>query len=207
MSAEPGRGPSETARTEAFSDGVFAIAITLLVLELAIPATRGSFREELLGEWVSYVAYLVSFATIGVLWLGHHTIFTLIRRSDPGLLWRNLFLLLTASIFPFPTAVIASAYRVGDGADQVSAVVLYAVAGVLSGLAWLLLFVHLRRHPELLRSPADVDLLRLYEPVISVAGYAGAGGIALLWSPPLAIAIFFFFPILYVTRVRTVSSA
>jgi uncharacterized membrane protein len=207
MGPERGRRPTETARTEAFSDGVFAIAITVLVLELAIPATRGTFRKELLGEWVSYVAYLVAFATIGVLWLGHHTIFTLIRRSDPGLLWRNLFLLLTASIFPFPTAVIASAYRVGDGPDQVAAVVLYAVAGVLSGLAWLLLFVHLRRHPELLESASDVDLLRLYEPAVSVAGYALAGAIALAWSPPIAIAIFFVFPVLYVTRVRTVSSA
>ena len=207
MGPQPVREPSETARTEAFSDGVFAIAITLLVLELAIPATRGSFREELLSEWVSYVAYLVSFATIGVLWLGQHTVFTRIRRSDTGLLWRNLFLLLTASVFPFPTAVIASAYRVGDGADQVAAVVLYAVAGVFSGLAWLLVFVHIRRHPELLESAADVDLLRLYEPVISVVGYAVAGVIALAWSPPIAIGIFFFFPILYVTRVRTVSTA
>jgi hypothetical protein len=81
------RGPrlSESNRVEAFSDGVFAIAITLLVLELAIPATSGEFTKELRDEWVSYVAYLAAFANIGVLWMGHHTAFTRIRAVDARL--------------------------------------------------------------------------------------------------------------------------
>ena len=152
------RGPrlSESSRVEAFSDGVFAIAITLLVLELAIPATSGEFTKELREEWVSYIAYLAAFANIGVLWLGHHTAFTRILQVDAGVLWRNLVLLLTVSVVPFPTAVIASAYRVGTPADQAAAVVAYAVVGMASGVAWLLLFDYLRRHPGL----SDPDLAR-----------------------------------------------
>src|SRR6476659_2593446 len=109
---------SESNRVEAFSDGVFSIAITLLVLELAVPTVSGEFGRNLVDEGVSYVAYLAAFANIGVLWMGHHTVFTRIRAVDTGVLWRNLVLLLTVSVVPFPTAVIASAYRVGTPADQ-----------------------------------------------------------------------------------------
>ena len=130
MTDQSTRRLNETNRVEAFSDGVFSIAITLLVLELAIPATQGAFLNELLGEWVSYIAYLAAFASIGVLWMGHHTVFTRIAGVDSGLLWRNLVLLLTVSVLPFPTAVIASAYRVGTSADQAAAVVAYALVGI-----------------------------------------------------------------------------
>src|SRR6266576_6233006 len=127
---------SESSRVEAFSDGVFSIAITLLVLELAIPAVNGKFDAELAGEWVSYVAYLAAFGSIGVLWMGHHTVFSRIRAIDAGLLWRNLVLLLTVSVVPLPTAVIASAFRVGTEQDKAAAVVAYAVVGMASGVAW-----------------------------------------------------------------------
>src|SRR5256885_1804275 len=109
MTDQTTRRLNESSRVEAFSDGVFSIAITLLVLELAVPAVRGGFAEQLMSEWVSYVAYLAAFWTIGVLWMGHHTVFSRIRAVDVGLLWRNLVLLLTVSVVPFPTAAIASA--------------------------------------------------------------------------------------------------
>ena len=118
MTEERSRRPSESSRVEAFSDGVFSIAITLLVLELAIPVVRGEFLKQLVDEWVSYIAYLAAFWTIGVLWMGHHTVFGRIRAIDPGLLWRNLVLLLTVSVVPFPTAVIASAFRVGTNGTR-----------------------------------------------------------------------------------------
>jgi hypothetical protein len=111
------------------------------------PETRGAFGKELLDEWVSYVAYLAAFGTIGVLWLVHHATFARIRQVDTGALWRNLMLLLSASLFPFPTAVIASAFRNGDGTDQAASVVLYAVVGMLSGAAWLLFITYLRSRP------------------------------------------------------------
>jgi hypothetical protein len=84
----------ETTRVEAFSDGVFAIAITLLILEIKVPheAAHGRLAGELLRLWPSYLAFLVSFANIGVMWVNHHRLFGLIRRSDDGLVGLNLLL-------------------------------------------------------------------------------------------------------------------
>ena len=205
MGPEPDGRLSEKTRVEFFSDGVFAIAVTLLVLELAIPETRGSFRDDLLHEWLRYVAYLAAFATIGVLWLTHHTAFARIRLVDTGLLWRNLAVLLTASLFPFPTAVIANAYRIGDGADQAAGVVVYAVVGMLSGASWLLFLAYLRSHPALMEADANIDRYWLEAPVLTIAGYAVAGLIGWFLSPGAALGIFFFFPIFYVARVRHVN--
>ena len=194
---------SESNRVEAFSDGVFSIAITLLVLELAVPTVRGDFGASLVGEVVSYVAYLAAFANIGVLWMGHHTVFTRIAAVDSGLLWRNLVLLLTVSVVPFPTAVIASAYRIGTDADQVAAVTAYAAVGIASGVAWTLLFTYLRRRPDLLDPATDPQWFRLSESLIALVGYAIAGGIGWLVSPFVALVIFLVFPVLYVFRVRS----
>src|SRR3954469_5363972 len=194
---------SESSRVEAFSDGVFAIAITLLVLELAIPAVRDDFVHQLADEWVSYVAYVAAFATIGVLWMGHHTAFSRIRAVDSGLLWRNLVLLLTVSVVPFPTAVIASAYRVGSSADQAAAVVAFAVVGMASGVAWLLLFGHLRSHPALGVPLSHEEFFRRTEPLITIVGYGMAAIVGWFVSPALALAIFLVFPIGYVIRVRS----
>jgi uncharacterized membrane protein len=203
MTDQSTRRQNETNRVEAFSDGVFSIAITLLVLELAIPATQGAFLNELLGEWVSYIAYLAAFASIGVLWMGHHTVFTRIAGVDSGLLWRNLVLLLTVSVLPFPTAVIASAYRVGTAADQAAAVVAFALVGIGSGVAWFLLIGYLARNPHLHDPHADPRFFRLTEPLVTLVGYGIAGAIGWFVSPAIALAIFLVFPILYVFRVRS----
>jgi uncharacterized membrane protein len=197
------RRPSESSRVEAFSDGVFSIAITLLVLELAVPGVSGDFAKDLVEERVTYVAYLAAFANIGVLWMGHHTVFTRIAAVDSGLLWRNLVLLLTVSVVPFPTAVIASAYRIGTPADQAAAVVAYAAVGMASGVAWTLLFSYLRRRPDLLDSATDPGWFRLSETLITLVGYSIAGLIGWLVSPSIALAIFLVFPVLYVVRVRS----
>ena len=202
MNDRPEQPRNESGRVEAFSDGVFSIAITLLVLELAVPASRGEFRADLVDDWVSYVAYLAAFGTIGVLWMGHHTVFNLVAAIDTGLLWRNLVLLLTVSVVPFPTAVIASSWRVGAEADRAVAVVAYAVVGMLSGVAWTLLFSYLRRHPNLLVPHADPAFFRLTESVITLLGYGVAALIGWYLSPAIALAIFLVFPVLYVLRVR-----
>ena len=196
---------SESNRVEAFSDGVFSIAITLLVLELAVPAISGGFASQLIDEWVSYVAYLAAFWTIGVLWMGHHTVFSLIRGVDAGLLWRNLALLLTVSVVPFPTAVIASAYRVGTNADQAAAVVAYAVVGMASGVAWLLLISYLARHRNLIDPAVDPSFFRLTEPLLTLVGYGFAALVGWFVNPAVALAIFLVFPVLYVMRVRSQS--
>jgi len=100
---------TETGRVEAFSDGVFAIAITLLILEIRVPPVGppGSLGLGLARLWPSYLAFLVSFFTIGVMWLNHHRLFTVIQRSNDGLLGLNLLLLLGITFVPFPTAVVA----------------------------------------------------------------------------------------------------
>lgn len=104
---------NETARIEAFSDGVFAIAITLLTLEIVVRTPHealGASRlaSELVHLWPSYLAYFASFATIGVMWLNHHRLFTLIQKSDDGLAAWNLLLLLGVTWIPFPSALLAS---------------------------------------------------------------------------------------------------
>ena len=102
---------SETSRIEAFSDGVFAIAITLLILDVRVPTVaQGPLGVALRRQWPTYVAYLISFSFIGIMWVNHHRLFNHIRRSDNGLMFLNLLLLLGVSVVPFPTALIAAHY-------------------------------------------------------------------------------------------------
>ncbi|MDQ2984492.1 MAG: TMEM175 family protein [Actinomycetota bacterium] len=100
---------NETARIEAFSDGVFAIAITLLIIEIHVPdpSHTESLGHELLQTWPSYVAYLTSFLTIGVMWINHHHVFSFITQADRTLLLLNTLLLMMIAFVPFPTAVLA----------------------------------------------------------------------------------------------------
>lgn len=104
-------GTNQTARIESFSDGVFAIAITLLVLEIKVPgnnevAKTGLFQS-LLNLWPSYLAFLTSFTTILVIWVQHHWIFVLIRKYDHSLFYLNGVLLLFVTFIPFPTALLS----------------------------------------------------------------------------------------------------
>jgi uncharacterized membrane protein len=118
---------NETARIEAFSDGVFAIAITLLILEIQVPpqTPHGGLRSALVDLWPSYLAFLASFMTIGVMWLNHHRLFTLINKKDDGLIAFNLLLLLGVTWLPFPTALLAE-HLLGAHADQQVAALIYA---------------------------------------------------------------------------------
>jgi len=96
-----------TSRMEALSDGIFAIASTLLVLDLAIPPANGDVGHSLLEQWPTYLAYLVSFATIGNAWLNHSVITEYLERADAILLRLNLVLLFFVSVLPFPTHMVA----------------------------------------------------------------------------------------------------
>jgi uncharacterized membrane protein len=121
---------NETARVEAFSDGVLAIVVTLLVLELQIPRgllSDAALRNALAHEWPSYFAFVTSFATVGIMWVNHHRLFTLIGRVDHRLLMLNLLLLFFICIVPFPTAIVAE-YLGGDGARTATLV----LAGVFT---------------------------------------------------------------------------
>jgi len=90
LAAEKPAVQNETARIEAFSDGVFAIAITLLILEIRVPPRAAGLSTSLLALWPSYLAFVASFMTIGVMWLNHHRLFTLIAKNDDGLILYNL---------------------------------------------------------------------------------------------------------------------
>src|SRR5205085_2423787 len=103
MQRLPSYGAMGTARLEAFSDGVLAIAATLLVLELRVPEAGGDLAAALASQWPSYVVYVVSFLTIGIIWVNHHSLLAHVRRVDRPLLFLNLWLLLTISLIPFPT--------------------------------------------------------------------------------------------------------
>jgi|RhiMethySRZTD1v2_1073278.scaffolds.fasta_scaffold755082_2 uncharacterized membrane protein len=126
------------SRMEAFSDGVFAIAITLLVLELSIPeGSEGHLLRGVLSLWPSYLAYIVSFATIGATWLGHNSITHYMHGANATFLRVNLALLLVVSFLPFPTTLVAE--YLGSREDEkvaatVFGVTLLAVMSLLSVL-------------------------------------------------------------------------
>ena len=113
MDAQQADEQSETGRLEAFSDGVFAVAITLLVLNLAVPRLPSGglvphLREALLDQWPVYLAYVLSFLTVLIVWVNHHALFRIIRRTDQPFMLLNGFLLMVVTAIPFGTAVLAA---------------------------------------------------------------------------------------------------
>lgn len=145
----------ETARIEAFSDGVFAIAITLLILEIKIPTPGNTpLASQLARQWPSYVSFVISFWFIGIMWINHHRMFNLIRRSDTVLMILNLLLLFGVTVVPYPTAVLAM--HLGQP-DQLAAVMLYNGTYVFIAIAFNVLWRYaVARHGRLLGS--DVNL-------------------------------------------------
>lgn len=118
-----------TARMEALSDGVFAIAITLLVLDLVVPEGSDDLLHALVHEWPTFLAYLVSFATIGAAWFAHTVISEFLTGATATLMRLNLFLLFAVSLLPFPTKLVAT-YISSDSNERV-AVTLYGLCLLL----------------------------------------------------------------------------
>ncbi|MEU8567303.1 TMEM175 family protein [Streptomyces pathocidini] len=192
----PGSGTdiriSDTGRVEAFSDGVFAIVITLLVLELTSPEHEpGGLLAGLLHQWPSYVAFLLSFLYIGVLWLNHHALFRRIGRMDAPLRWINLAILLGVVIIPFPTAVLADTFAEGHSVrDERVAVTLYALAAAVMSAPWWVVFTYLRDHPYLLEpgtSPAYFHAQRV-RPLTGLVLYGICGLTGWFISPVVGLA-------------------
>lgn len=152
---------SDTQRIEAFSDGVFAIAITLLILEIRVPqlnSTEGttntlSLTSALFALWPSYFAYIFSFVVIGIFWVNHHYVFQLYERSDQVFNLFNLLFLMCISFLPFPTAVVARC--ITDAQQLQTVVVLYALVLFLSVLTWLLIWLYASRNHRLLNRNLD----------------------------------------------------
>ena len=124
----------DRSRLEAFSDGVFAVAITLLALDLTVagPEGHGSLTDQLYGKWPAFLAYLISFFMIGIIWVNHHALVRSITKVDRLLLFLNLVLLLFVVLIPFSTATVAHYYSRGDWDTNV-AMALYS--GVFLGMS------------------------------------------------------------------------
>jgi uncharacterized membrane protein len=130
-------------RIEAFSDGVFAVAATILVFNVHSPdAASGHLAQKLLDEWPSYAAYFVSFATIVVIWVNHHAVLDAIRGMDRTLMFLNGLLLLTIAAIPFPTGLLAQYLQ--QGHDQQTATVAYGLTMSAMAVAFTLVNIYAR---------------------------------------------------------------
>jgi uncharacterized membrane protein len=199
----------ETGRVEAFSDGVFAIATTLLVLEIKVPLDgNGEALESAtdllmaLGrQWPHYLAYLMGFSTIVIMWINHHGLFRLIRRSTHGLLIWNSLLLLVISLVPFLTALVAEYLSPLEGEGARAALVIYSGWGIVIALCFNLLWWYMSGNNRLINSTADPKEVRavtqsyFFGPIFYMVGLVAAliDARASL-AVNLALALFFALP-------------
>jgi len=187
------------ARLEAFSDGVLAIVITLLVLEIKVPHIDDpQSAQEALGGLVrlapKLLGYVLSFLFIAVFWINHHRFFQLIARVDNGLLWLNMLLLLAMSFIPFPTAFV------GEYPWNGLALALFGLVLMVAGLAFHLMWRRARSH-GLLHADVDVDTVRqaIRRGMVGPALYAVAAIVAFVlpigaWTLCVSIPIYYALP-------------
>jgi uncharacterized membrane protein len=191
------RGPE---RLEAFSDGVFAIAITLLVLEVRVPgptdlASNDRLLAALGGLWPSYLGYVISFATIGIMWANHHNLIRLVAKVSHGLILANLLLLMIVGFVPFPTALLAGS--LGTPSAQVG-ILVYIGTFFWLAVAFNILWYEIRRDPDVLRR----DIGRRSIVAISRSYRLGPPGffvafVGALINPALGMAIVVVLVLLY----------
>jgi uncharacterized membrane protein len=175
-------------RLEAFSDGVFAVAITLLVIEIDIPGPGGDLARRVADLWPSFAAYLVSFLTIGIIWVNHHTMLVRIDRLDRTLLFLNLNLLMWVVLIPWSTALIAGHLREG-GANEHFAAAVYAANLFLMGIAFFMVWSHARR-AKLMDLPPEAMRALVLRNLLGEIVYLIAVGVAFLSAPASLILCF-----------------
>jgi uncharacterized membrane protein len=192
---------SETNRTEAFSDGVLAIAITLLVLDLRVPVRDtldGSLATALGDEWPAFAAYVTSFLVIGIIWVNHHAVFELVGKVDRVTLFLNLLLLMTVAAIPFTTALF-SEYLTAGGAQARTAALVYSLVMLAMSGAFAALYAYVARHPRLLAEGVDPRGVRA-----SIVRFSAVGLLLYLvtvvisiFSAPLSLAAHFLIALYY----------
>ena len=195
MAVKAAKASLSTARIEAFSDGVFAIAATLLMLQLELPhlPTDPTDRDlwNALGQMApSYFTFVLSFAVIGRYWLAHHALLHRIRRADGGLAVLNLLLLLTVVALPFPTEVL------GDYGNLAAAAIFYAVSISLIGLMMAVLWRHAVKrkllYPDVSRGTIKNSYYRsLSVPVVFLASVPVAAWVSVTAAEVMWAATFF----------------
>ena len=183
----------DTTRLEAFSDGVFAIAITLLVLNIRIPDTT-NLGQALRGQWASYLAYLLSFLTILNLWVNHHNIFQYIARSDHWFLFINGLLLLGVCVLPFPTALLAQYFTT----DPFTATLVYAAVFTYNGLSYYVLWTYASTTMRLLDRRLDpIKIQKLSRRYLTNPPFYVAALILVFFFPLATLLIYFLLMLFY----------
>jgi uncharacterized membrane protein len=200
--AHPKKGDAvSTSRTEAFSDGVFAIAATLLVLELKVPQVEpGGLANALLESWPSYATYVVSFLTIGIIWVNHHAVLDRTRNVTRPLLFMNLVFLMAVAAVPFPTALLADYLRAGH--DESLAAAVYGGCMALMGLTFGIIWSYVVLSDNLLHEEVDPARARR-SLLIFTAGtplYVLAIGVSVL-SATFALIIYALLALFYLFDV------
>jgi len=179
----------DSRRAEAFSDGVFAVAITVLVFGLLDIGSSTLTAAVLLHAWPHYFAYVVSFITIGIMWMNHHTILAHVDRVNRPLLVLNLLLLMGIVAIPFPTALVAAHLRDPGGtvATVTYGLVMIAISAGFAGV-----WIYVVTHAPALGAAVPQGALRQSVPGFTLGGAAYVAGtlIAAFWSPVIALVIF-----------------
>ncbi len=173
-----------TSRLEAFSDGVFAIAATLLVLDLRVPPDTTDLPAALLRLWPAYAAYLVSFLTIGIIWVNHHTLLEHCTRVDRRFLYLNLLLLVAVGIVPFPTSLVDEYILSEHGAT--AALVVYGLGAVLIAIAFTGVFLYATHDQRVVGDRAAARRIRQEGRLFPLGLGAYSLGIALAFVAPVA---------------------
>ena len=187
------------SRLETFADGVFAIAATLLILNVdaQVGTGEGALSHRLLEIWPSYIGYAVSFVTIGVIWSNHHTVMNQLARVDRLFLMLNVFLLLCVAFLPFPTRLVAEHLR--DRHDLEPAALAYGATMTVMAIAYISLWLYASRNGRLLRADSNPRMVsgitRSYLPGAPL--YLFATLIALA-SPLASVALYGAITLFYV---------
>jgi uncharacterized membrane protein len=145
----------EPRRTESFSDGVFAVAITVLVFNLLPIAKAGITPDDLATAWPQYAGYVISFLTIGIMWLNHHTLLSQAVRVDRTCLVLNLFLLMGVVTVPFTTALVADTIKASNSSSARLAAVVYGLLMVVISIGFQAIWLYLSSHREALSAPEE----------------------------------------------------
>jgi uncharacterized membrane protein len=198
--ADPPSVSRDTGRLVAFSDAVFAITVTLLVLEIRPPTDDRNLLHGLLALWPSYLAYAVTFLFIGQVWANHHVMFDHIRAADRVVLLLNTLLLMVVAFLPFATSVLAGALRSGHG--QRTAVVFYGIAFDLTALTFNAVWQYACRHrllSEALDSAGATAISRRFQLALA---WLAAGALLGALLPVLGVAVIAAFNAFYWLPIR-----
>jgi uncharacterized membrane protein len=185
-----------TARLEAFADGVFAIAATLLIIEVSVDAPGSELGHALVHAWPEYAAYFVSVLTIGIMWVNHHACLEQIERADRIFLFVNLALLMCIAFVPFPTNLVAEHLR-DDGLR--AAALTYGLTLTTTAVCFISLWFYAATGRRLIAASADERVVsgisRSYLPGPLIYGTAT---LVALWSPTAAVILFALIALFYV---------